>query len=107
MLGLHILIGTTNPVLATLGCVTILQLVVNCVLLRRCNMVIVLVVVGLRDGYLNCLIRGLLSSLCDQLVDITCSASENLVLFGHVTGIARQVFLVVLDECLGSHFCNV
>ena len=70
-------------------------------------MIIVLVVVGLRDGNLNSLIRGFLSSLGNQLVDITCCASKYLVLFRHVTSIARQVFLVVLDECLGSHFCNV
>jgi hypothetical protein len=67
-------------------------------------MIIVLLILWLTNGNINIIFAWLLSSLVNQSINISSCATEYLILFWYVTGVAWQVFLVVFDECLGSHF---
>ena len=65
VLSLNVLIRSTNPILATFGGVSVLQLVINSVLRRRGDMIIILIVVRFRDSYFDLLFRWLLAGTCD------------------------------------------
>lgn len=70
-------------------------------------MIISLYVVWLADGDVNVVFRRLLLLAREQIVDVAGGATVNLVLLWNVSGIARQVVLLVLNEGLGTHFLKL
>ena len=104
MLRLDVAIGSTDPILALHGSVSILQFFGFRVLGWWLDQVIVLFVIWLRNSHVNIVLGSLVARLGNQPIDFACGASEDLVFLGHMPGITWQVVLSVVDECFRSHF---
>ena len=107
MLCLDILRWPANPVLTLQRMITVFELIQLRLLNWRIHMIVRLLVLRFAHGYVDVMGRWLLFCACQQVVDVAGGASINLILLGHVAGIARQVVLVVLDESFGRHFLKL
>ena len=107
VLALDVLVRAADPVLTLPGGIAVLQLIGLGVLSTRVDIVIILIIMRLAHSDINIVFGRLLLLLRDELVDVARSATINFVLLGHVASVAWQVLLVVFDEGLGRHFCNV
>ena len=107
MLSLDILRWPANPVLALQRVIAVLELIELRLLNWWIDMVVGLLVLRLAHGYVDVVRRWFLFYACQQAVDVASGASIDLVLLGHVAGVAGQVVLVVLDEGFGRHFLKL
>ena len=101
VLGLNVVSRTSKPVISVLGVVAELQSFVEFISSRCVGVEFSLSERGFAYSDINIVVAGLIASLGDDLINVTSSAAVDVVLLGHVTGVARQVLFGVFDV---SHF---
>jgi hypothetical protein len=104
VLGLHILGGATKPVLSVFRVVSVLELLVVFILSWGVRVEGSSGELGLADCGLNIVVGGFVPGVGDDTVDVTSSASVDIVLAGDKAGVAGKVLLVVLDGFLRHIF---
>ena len=77
--------------------VSVLQLIVKLICSRGLGVELTLSKLGLSNGDIDVIVAWFVASVGNDFVDITSSATIDIILFGNVTSVMGQVLLGVLD----------
>jgi hypothetical protein len=89
VLGLNVVSRTSEPVVSVLGVVAELQSFVEFISSGCVGVELSLGERRFAYSDINIVVAGLVASLGDDLINVSSSAAVNVVLLGHVTGVAR------------------
>jgi hypothetical protein len=101
MLSLNVVGRSSEPVISVLGVVAELKGFVEFISSRCVRVEFTLGKRRLSNSDIDIVVAGLVASLSDDLVNVSGSASVDVVLLGDVTCVARQVFFGIFDV---SHY---
>lgn len=104
MLSLNISVRSSNPIDSFHRSISVLKGFSFLILSRWLNEIIILFIVWLGDSNINIIFGWLLSGLSDNLINVSSSTSEDLILFWNVTSVPWKIIFVVVDEGFGRHF---
>jgi hypothetical protein len=104
MLSLDVGVGTSDPVWTLVGVVAVLKGLGLQVFRWWVYLVVVLLVIWFWNGYIDVVFWVWNPWFCDDFIDTACSATEDFVFLGNVTGVAREVVFAIVDECFRRHF---
>jgi len=101
MLSLNVVGRSSEPVISVLRVVAVLKGFVEFISSRCVGVEFSLSERGFAYSDINIVVAGLVTSLADDLVNVSGSATVDVVLLGDVTCVARQVFFGIFDV---SHY---